>query len=157
MLNLFAKSTRAERVSDTVFFKHRYLTQPIVSPEDTIVAAAQQLTTALKGNAKDHKELEALTKVADLSEEIARDKAEIVRKGQLTSNGIQQYAEASPRVEENVSPRVPGRLSVVYPPAVVASDVGPKHPMPPLSNYITQGEPPEEPTFQRRSKRVAAQ
>ena len=74
MFTLFAKSTRAERVSDTVFFKHKYLTQPTILPEDTIVAAAQQLTAALKGNAKHHKELEALTKVADLFESIAREK-----------------------------------------------------------------------------------
>ena len=67
MFNLFAKLTRAERVSDTVFFKHKYLTQPTVSPEDTIVAAAQQLRAALRGNTKDHEELEALTKVEDLS------------------------------------------------------------------------------------------
>ena len=78
-------------MSDRVFFKHKYLTQPTVSPEDTIVAAAQQLTAALKENTKHHEELEALTKVADLFEEIARDKAEIVRQGKLTGNGIQQY------------------------------------------------------------------
>ena len=52
MFNLFEKSTGAERVSDTVFLKHKYPTQPLVSPEDTIVVAAQQLTSALKGNAK---------------------------------------------------------------------------------------------------------
>ena len=154
MFTLFAKSTRAERVSDTVFFKHKCLTQPTVLPEDTIVAAAQQLTEALKGNAKDHEELEALTKVADLFESIAKD------------NGIQQYVDESPRaensesprvessesprVENSPSPRVPKRLIVAYPPVVVASDKDPKHPMPPLPNYISQEEP-EEPTFQRRS------
>ena len=99
MFNLFAKSTRVERVTDTVFFKHKYLTQPTVSPEDTIVAAVQQLTAALKGNAKDHEELEALTKVADLFEEITRDKIDIVRQGKPTGNGIQQHMETSPRVE----------------------------------------------------------
>ena len=52
MFNIFAKTTRTERVSDTIFFKHKYITQPPVSPEDTIVAAAQQLTAALKGNAR---------------------------------------------------------------------------------------------------------
>ena len=69
MFNLFAKSTSVERVSDTVFSEPKYLTQPTVSSEDMIIAATQQLTVALKGNAKDHKKLEALTKVADLFEE----------------------------------------------------------------------------------------
>ena len=38
------------RVSDTVFFKHQYITNPTISPESHVVAAAQQLATALKGN-----------------------------------------------------------------------------------------------------------
>ena len=78
MFNLFAKATRAERVSCTVYFKHKYLTQPTFSAEDTIVAAAQQLTASLERNARsNNKELEDLTKVADLSEEIAKGKAVI--------------------------------------------------------------------------------
>ena len=59
-------------MSDTVFFKHKYLTQPTVPPEDTIVAAAQQLTAALKGNAKDHKELQALKKWQTYSKKLQR-------------------------------------------------------------------------------------
>ena len=47
------------------------------------------------------------------------------------------------------------RLVVACPPAVVESNDGPKHLIPPLSNYITQ-EQPKEPTFQRRSKRVVS-
>ena len=40
MFNLFAKTTKAERVLDTVLSKHNYLTQPTVSLEDTIIDAA---------------------------------------------------------------------------------------------------------------------
>ena len=46
-------------------------------------------------------------------------------------------------------------LVVACPPAVVASKVGSKHPMPLFPNYITK-EQPEEPAFQRKPKRVAA-
>ena len=107
MVNLFEKSTGAERVPDTIFSKHKYLTKPTVSPEVTIVAAAQQLTSASKDNEKgNHVELEVLTKVADLFEEISRDKAEIVRQGKLTGNGVQQYADASSKVENSKLPRV---------------------------------------------------
>ena len=117
---------------------------------------------ALKGNViVNNKELEALTKVADLFEEIAKDKAVIANQGKLTNNGIQQYADTSPRVEksqaptveQNEIPRVPDRLVVACPPAVFYSNDGPEHPIPPLPNYITR-EQPEKPIFQRRSKRV---
>ena len=42
--------TRAVRGSETVIFKHKYITMPTVTPADAIVQAAKQLTDALKGN-----------------------------------------------------------------------------------------------------------
>jgi hypothetical protein len=47
---VYITRTRATRVSDTVHFKHQYITNPAISPETHVVAAAQQLTEALKGN-----------------------------------------------------------------------------------------------------------
>jgi len=48
------------------FFKHQYLTNPSVSPESLVVAAAKQLTTALKGNIPAGNETaEALKKVSE--------------------------------------------------------------------------------------------
>jgi hypothetical protein len=47
---VYITKTRATRISDTVFFKHQNITNPIVSPESHVVAASQQLATALKGN-----------------------------------------------------------------------------------------------------------
>ncbi len=47
---VYVTRTRATRISDTVFFKHQYITNPTLSPESNVVAAAQQLATALKGN-----------------------------------------------------------------------------------------------------------
>ena len=52
MLTFYAKARRAERVSDAIFFKHKYLNQPTVSPEDAVVSAAHQLMVVLKGNRK---------------------------------------------------------------------------------------------------------
>ena len=49
------------------------------------MVAAHQLTAALKGN---NEELEALTKVADLFDEIAKDKAEMAKENKPTGNGI---------------------------------------------------------------------
>ena len=45
---VWIKKTREERVTDTVFFKHKYLTNPKVTPEDKVMAAAQILTQAMK-------------------------------------------------------------------------------------------------------------
>jgi len=45
---IFCKKTRSERISDTVFFQHRYLTQPIVTPEDQVIKAVGDLASALR-------------------------------------------------------------------------------------------------------------
>ncbi len=47
---VYITKTWATRISDTVFFKHQYITNPTVSPESHVVVAAQQLATGLKGN-----------------------------------------------------------------------------------------------------------
>ena len=46
---VWSKDTGAEQVSDTVFLKHKHITNPTVSPEDSVVQAAKKLTAALKG------------------------------------------------------------------------------------------------------------
>jgi hypothetical protein len=72
---VYITKTRATRFSDTVFFKHQYITNPMVSPESHIVAAAQQLATALKGNIPAGNEMtEALKKVSKLFTKIVAEK-----------------------------------------------------------------------------------
>jgi hypothetical protein len=72
---VYITKTRAMRISNTVFFKHQYITNPTVSPESHVVAAAQQLTTALKGNIPAGNETaEALKKVSELFTKIAAAK-----------------------------------------------------------------------------------
>ncbi len=67
--------TRATRISNTTFFKQQYITNPTVSPESHVVAAAQQLATALKGNIPAGNEMtEALKKVSKLFTKIAAAK-----------------------------------------------------------------------------------
>ena len=41
--------TKQVRVGQTVFFKHKYLTQPIITPTDAILRATQDLCDVLKG------------------------------------------------------------------------------------------------------------
>jgi hypothetical protein len=77
---IYITKTRATRVSDTVFFKHQYSTNPTVSPESLVVAAAQQLTSALKGNIPAGNETaEALKKVSKLFTKIAEAKANLAK------------------------------------------------------------------------------
>jgi hypothetical protein len=47
---IYVKQTKSERISDTVFFKTKYLTQPTLTPADVISKALIDLTQALKGN-----------------------------------------------------------------------------------------------------------
>jgi hypothetical protein len=62
---VYVTRTRATRISDTIVFKHQYITSPMISPESHVVAAAQQLVTALQGNIPaGNKMVEALTKVS---------------------------------------------------------------------------------------------
>ncbi len=64
---VFVKATRAKRITDTVFFKHKYITQPTVTPADSIVNAYHNLAKALQGiqNSKDNAHIEALKRLED--------------------------------------------------------------------------------------------
>jgi hypothetical protein len=46
---IYTKKTRSMRISDAVWFKHKYITQSTLTPVDTIVKALNDLTQALKG------------------------------------------------------------------------------------------------------------
>jgi hypothetical protein len=114
---IYVTKTRATRVSDTVFFKHQYIINPTVLPESLVVAAAQQLTSALKGNIPMGNETaEALQKVSKLFTKIAEAKANVAK---ATEQGnricthpnacraipLPRVAKQNPRVELSL-PRV---------------------------------------------------
>jgi hypothetical protein len=107
---MYITKTRATRISDTVFFKHQYITNPTVSPESHVVAAAQQLATALKGNIPaGNKTVEALKKVSKLFTKIVATKNKAA-KAKEQCNRVRATPAArktthSPRVEALI-PRV---------------------------------------------------
>jgi hypothetical protein len=75
--NVYIVKTRATRVSDSVFFKHQYITNPQLTPETLVMKAAAELTSALKGTvSQDAETADALAKVSDLFQKIAASKAE---------------------------------------------------------------------------------
>ncbi len=44
--HVYFVKTRATRISDTVFFKHQYITNPQVTPKTLIIKVAADLTRA---------------------------------------------------------------------------------------------------------------
>jgi hypothetical protein len=84
---IYVKKTRSKRTSDTVFFKHRYITQPTLTQAYIIVKAIDDLTHALKGrkNMKGDAQIEALEKIDELLNNILK-KLSTVKENQVTPN-----------------------------------------------------------------------
>ena len=76
---VFVTDTRATRITDTYVFHHKRITNPSVSKADAIVAAASDLTTAIKDNFKENitkLNLNELERLAQIFEEAARKVSE---------------------------------------------------------------------------------
>jgi len=104
---VFVKETSAERVTDTVMFMHRHITNPLVSKADQITVAAKELTDAIRGNLKDDvskmnmKELERLAEIFDkAAKKVSEDNASAPRvpKRNAASPRVQTHSAATPRV-----------------------------------------------------------
>jgi hypothetical protein len=44
---IFVSATKTQRITNTIFFKHCYITQPTITPKDAVVQALQDLTHTL--------------------------------------------------------------------------------------------------------------
>jgi hypothetical protein len=147
------------RISDTVLFKHQYITNPEISPKSHMVAASQQLATALKGNIPaGNKTAEALTKVSKLFTKIAAAKQAVTaakeQQIRLRADATTQITHI-PRVDKPL-PRVnklPPRVDKPSPrmaePQVDQAPETRSHPLTPQNdahssaswpNYISQDE-----------------
>ena len=47
---MWSPKTRSTRISETVFFKHKYITNPTATPTDVIIAATNRMAEALKNH-----------------------------------------------------------------------------------------------------------
>ena len=75
--NVYIAKTRATRISNSVFFKHQYITNPQITLETLVMKAAAELTSALKGTVlQDAESADALAKVSNLFQKIAASKAD---------------------------------------------------------------------------------
>jgi hypothetical protein len=50
----WSMATRGSQISGATFFKHKYLTNPLVTPEDLVIAMAKNLAQALKISIPQH-------------------------------------------------------------------------------------------------------
>ena len=102
---IWVTKTKAMRVSETVFFKHKYITQPTLTPKDVIIKALQDLKHALNGtrNHKGDKSLDTLVKMDELLNVKAKEKVK---------DKVVKFADDNPRIMEySQDPRVPlGRM-----------------------------------------------
>jgi hypothetical protein len=74
--HVYIVKTKATRISDSVFFKHQYVTNPQLMPETLVLKAALELTSALKGMVSREAETgDALARVSKLFHKIAEAKA----------------------------------------------------------------------------------
>ena len=98
---IWVKKTKAMRISESVFFRHNYITQPPLTLYDVIIKALQDLKHAVKGtnNHKGNENLGALVKMNELfnAEPKLQAKAKVV-----------QFADNNPNaVNYSQYPRVP--------------------------------------------------
>ena len=140
---IFNKETRAERVSDTVFFKHKYLTQPTVTPKDAIMMAAKQLAKALAGDLPatlGETELQALERLQNaFTTAVEAQEAPQQRVQKEVPQPRVAPATTPPRVQEKEAPPLPegyeysnSGLIVAYPQS--------RPPQALAHNYITQDD-----------------
>jgi hypothetical protein len=113
---VYIVKTRATRVSDSVFFKHQYITNPQLTPETLVMKAAAELTSALKGTvSQDAETADALAKVSELFQKIASSKAERAKakeqRNQHRTHPSSRRAVPIPRVENEP----PARQAVPIP------------------------------------------
>lgn len=97
---IFVKATRAKRISDTVYFKHKHITQPTLTTEDLVVKAIQDLSNAIKGGQArgGNTQIDALKGLTDA-----------LRPGHkmpLQAHSPRVQSEATPRVQIEAPPRV---------------------------------------------------
>ena len=64
----WTSTTRATRISGAAFFKHKYLTNPSITTEDQVIAAAACLADTLQGIRSPHLKTSTLKSLSDLQD-----------------------------------------------------------------------------------------
>jgi hypothetical protein len=111
---VYVKQTKSERVSDTVFFKTKFITRPTLTPADVITKALNDLTQALKGknNHQGLDQIKALTKLNDIlnnapeMDQIPDEPTVPTEPRQVTCDDTAKPAQTEAPINEAPLPRV---------------------------------------------------
>jgi hypothetical protein len=131
---IFCTKTRVEKISDSVFFLHWYLTQQVVTPAETIINAMKNLQSVIKngpGNFK-REEMDILRQMDAI---LQCDKKQALKHITFTAGTVQAKPAmhnrvVHPRVENTaLLPRVDDALPRGITVAAVDKPYGPLHPM----------------------------
>jgi hypothetical protein len=118
---IFAKKTRAKRLTDTVFFKHKYITQPTITPADAIVNAYNKLWQAIQGlqHSKDDAHFEALERIENIMQPTSKHAIKPAENVKLPRVEQVKLTQHVPRVSFDTTPPAdsdpPARLIVESP------------------------------------------
>jgi hypothetical protein len=97
----FCKRTRSERISDTVVFWHKYITQPEITPEDQIVRVVNDLTAALRQrvNTRGKEDMQILRKMNNIlnSDDAGHNKKTVTFAEPIVTKVVESIPE--PRVQ----------------------------------------------------------
>jgi hypothetical protein len=63
-------ATRATQILGAAFFKHKFPSNPLVTPEDLVVATAKNLAQALETSTPQHLQVSTIQALKDISEGI---------------------------------------------------------------------------------------
>ena len=149
--------TRQIQGSETVFFKHKYITMPTVTPADAIIQAAKQLADSLQGKSPSFLTPSATDQIKQLSDiftaaAIGAPPARTTPTNKTKNRNSPMAQTPKPQQAEKAcqSPRVeasPSQLIVAS--EIVASPTAPPSNAP---NYISQDEEEEESQSKSRPK-----
>jgi hypothetical protein len=119
---VFCKKTRAKRLADTIFFKHRHITQPTVTPAGPIVNAFQKLRNTIIGlqHSKEDAHFEALQRLENTLQPFDKHTIKAVEQAKLPRVAQQnKLTQHVPRVHFDDAPPTfydpPPRLIVALP------------------------------------------
>ncbi len=115
---IHVKKTSCKRIPDTVFVKHKYITQPTLTPVDTVVKAIDDLTHALKGarNVQGMQQIERLEKIDEHLNNIPSNLADTLDPPSAT-----QMNMPTPKVED-ITPRPSPPTIQSFPPIEESSE-----------------------------------
>ena len=161
---MWMTKTMATRVSGKVFHKHKYITNPDVTPEDRVITAMGKLSQEIRGNSCNNHlsdtTLDQLTRLGEILKSILENEQ---KQQQTTRQNTIQTSQRSARIATNSGHPVPHTLSnptlLTRPPATAPTPPRVSLPQRTTTTITALFRPATPPRVQppRRSPRLAEQ